>query len=337
MGLSLGHLYLISYILRHATLRQKPKGQGDRPPAPLGMTIRLWGGGEVILHVMNRLIEDRGDYVGLLFPLRTSFTECRLTEWLSLSHRLRFFFYSNPSERSLGTELAHHGLSMLLVDFKNAFNLTTLASLPAWYLDGGTIVEDTLVAGKGLELIMEDSPCCGLHVNIDKTKARQCGVSSYFMFRSRSQLAPGFLLGIHMETMVYRVHVSMLSNINILLCVITLLTYAILRISTGKEVDIELRGGSDKPLRPADMLLYSWDEALDLCVDLIEYSPLTQIWMTDFVYGCAMTDEAQRKTCQIRKFSLAQDIGARVVVHIFNRISFAIAKGVGAKIWLSMV
>ncbi|GKB78656.1 hypothetical protein Tco_0945551, partial [Tanacetum coccineum] len=29
---------------------------------------------------------------------------------------------------------------------------------------------------------------------------------------------------------------------------------------------------------------------------------------------------------RIRKFSMTQDIGARVVVHIFNRISFAIAK-----------
>nr|GFA50675.1 hypothetical protein [Tanacetum cinerariifolium] len=35
---------------------------------------------------------------------------------------------------------------------------------------------------------------------------------------------------------------------------------------------------------------------------------------------------------RIRKFSIAQDIMARVVVHIFNRISFAIAKGVGAHI-----
>ncbi|GJT31383.1 hypothetical protein Tco_0911658 [Tanacetum coccineum] len=30
---------------------------------------------------------------------------------------------------------------------------------------------------------------------------------------------------------------------------------------------------------------------------------------------------------RIRKFSIAQDIGARAAIHIFNRISFAIAKG----------
>ncbi|GJY18476.1 hypothetical protein Tco_1239124 [Tanacetum coccineum] len=34
---------------------------------------------------------------------------------------------------------------------------------------------------------------------------------------------------------------------------------------------------------------------------------------------------------RIRKFSLAQDIGTRPTVYIFNRISFAIAKGVGAR------
>ncbi|GJV73478.1 hypothetical protein Tco_1493473, partial [Tanacetum coccineum] len=35
------------------------------------------------------------------------------------------------------------------------------------------------------------------------------------------------------------------------------------RISTGKEIDIELGGGHDIPLRLADMLLYSWDGWLD--------------------------------------------------------------------------
>ncbi|GKC13367.1 hypothetical protein Tco_1010149, partial [Tanacetum coccineum] len=35
---------------------------------------------------------------------------------------------------------------------------------------------------------------------------------------------------------------------------------------------------------------------------------------------------------RIRKFSMAHDIRARAAVHIFNRISFAIAKRVGAQI-----
>ncbi|GJY48491.1 hypothetical protein Tco_0438447 [Tanacetum coccineum] len=82
-------------------------------------------------------------------------------------------------------------------------------------------------------------------------------------------------------------------------------------ISAGKEVDI--RG-------------------LDVCVDLTGSSPLTQTEMADFVPGQAVIDAAQRKRDtisllkQIRKFSMTRDIGARAAVHIFNRISFVIAK-----------
>ncbi|GKG34118.1 hypothetical protein Tco_0434277, partial [Tanacetum coccineum] len=35
---------------------------------------------------------------------------------------------------------------------------------------------------------------------------------------------------------------------------------------------------------------------------------------------------------RVQKFSMAQDIRACAAVHIFNRISFSIAKGVGAQI-----
>ncbi|GKF93753.1 hypothetical protein Tco_0283453, partial [Tanacetum coccineum] len=66
-------------------------------------------------------------------------------------------------------------------------------------------------------------------------------------------------------------------------------------ISAGKEVDIGLDGGSDKKLRPADMLLYSWDGGLDVCVDLTGSSPLTQTGMTDFAPGRVVTDAAHRK------------------------------------------
>ncbi|GJZ48481.1 reverse transcriptase domain-containing protein [Tanacetum coccineum] len=136
-------------------------------------------------------------------------------------------------------------------------------------------------------------------------------------------------------------------------------------ISAGKEVDIGLGGDGDKALRPADMLLYSWEGGLDVCVDFTGFSPLTQTGMTDFVPGRVVIDAAQRKRgkymtkCadigygflpfsfssfgelekdavtllkRVRKFSMAQDIGARAAVHIFNRISFSIAKGVGAQI-----
>ncbi|GJX30873.1 hypothetical protein Tco_0240728 [Tanacetum coccineum] len=56
-------------------------------------------------------------------------------------------------------------------------------------------------------------------------------------------------------------------------------------ISAGKEVDIGLGRGRDKPLRPADMLLFLWDKGLNVYVDLTSSSPLTQNEMIDFAPG----------------------------------------------------
>nr|GFD25687.1 ABC transporter A family member 9-like [Tanacetum cinerariifolium] len=133
----------------------------------------------------------------------------------------------------------------------------------------------------------------------------------------------------------------------------------------GKEADIGLGGGRDKLLRPANMLLYLWDRGIDVYVDLTGSSPLTQTGMVDFMPGRAVIEVAQRKRVKyeakcanigygflpfsfsslgelendavtllkrIRKFSLTRDIGARIAVHIFDRINFAIARGVGVHI-----
>ncbi|GKD22067.1 hypothetical protein Tco_1223770, partial [Tanacetum coccineum] len=87
--------------------------------------------------------------------------------------------------------------------------------------------------------------------------------------------------------------------------------------------------------------------------------------MTDFVSGRVVIDAAKRKRVKyeakcanigygflpfsfssfgeledyaiallkrIRKFSVTQDIGARAVVHIFSRVTFAIARGVRTQI-----
>ncbi|GKA53128.1 putative reverse transcriptase domain-containing protein [Tanacetum coccineum] len=106
-------------------------------------------------------------------------------------------------------------------------------------------------------------------------------------------------------------------------------------IIVGKEVDIGLDEGCDKPLRPADMLLYSWDEGLDVCVDLTGSSPLTQTGMADFVPGRAVIDVAQRGCGYLAEADPEVLLGsghwARVAVHIFNRISFTIAKEVEAQ------
>nr|GEV45610.1 reverse transcriptase domain-containing protein [Tanacetum cinerariifolium] len=140
-------------------------------------------------------------------------------------------------------------------------------------------------------------------------------------------------------------------------------------ISAAKEVDIGMDEGRDKPLRPTDMLLYLWDEGLDVRVDLTESSPLTQTEMTDFLPGLVVIDAAHHKRVKyetkcasirygflhfsfsslgeleegaiillkrIRKFFMTHDIEAHAAVHIFKKIDFAIAKGVGTQIisWL---
>ena len=136
-------------------------------------------------------------------------------------------------------------------------------------------------------------------------------------------------------------------------------------ISARKEVDIGLAGANDEALKPADVLLYSWDRGRDVCVDLTGSSPLTQSGLSHFIPWRAVADAAHRKRvkyearCQaigygfipfsfsslgelekeavallkrIQRFSSTHDIGARAAAHIFTRVGFAIARGVGAQI-----
>ncbi|XP_056699878.1 uncharacterized protein [Spinacia oleracea] len=136
-------------------------------------------------------------------------------------------------------------------------------------------------------------------------------------------------------------------------------------ISARKEVDVGLTSESDGALRPADILLYSWDGGLDVCVDLTGSSPMTQSGLSGFIPGRVVAVAAQRKQdkyaarCRalgygffpfsfssfgelekgavsllkrVQTYSRAQDIGARAAAHIFSRIGFAIARGVGAQI-----
>ncbi|GJZ18640.1 hypothetical protein Tco_0554763 [Tanacetum coccineum] len=104
------------------------------------------------------------------------------------------------------------------------------------------------------------------------------------------------------------------------------------RISVSKEIDIGLEGGCDKPLRLADMLLYSWDEGLDVyykakCATIgYGFLPFS------FSSIGELEEDAVTLLKRIRKFFMAQDIGKRVVVHIFNRIGFVVAKRVEAQI-----
>ncbi|GJZ46048.1 hypothetical protein Tco_0593644 [Tanacetum coccineum] len=127
----------------------------------LQFDVGVSGGSEAILYVVNRLIEGRGNDVGLSMflvdfknvfnlvdqeiMLREVLLRCpAISRWVELC-------YSNPTR-------FHYGEHTLWL------------CQGAWYLDDGIIVGDTLVVGKVLELIMEDGPRYGLHLNVDITE-----------------------------------------------------------------------------------------------------------------------------------------------------------------------
>ncbi|GJQ98617.1 hypothetical protein Tco_0009756 [Tanacetum coccineum] len=89
--------------------------------------------------------------------------------------------------------------------------------------------------------------------------------------------------------------------------IITLRLLPILHYNAGKKVDIGLGDGCDKSLCLADMLLYSWDGGLDVCVDLIGSSPLTQTGKVDFVPGRAVVDASHGK--RVKYEAKCADIG----------------------------
>ncbi|CAL1383473.1 unnamed protein product [Linum trigynum] len=57
-------------------------------------------------------------------------------------------------------------LHPLVCKIRDSFDL----SVQAWYLDDGTVVGDTLVVGKVLDMIMAKGPRAGLHLNVGKTE-----------------------------------------------------------------------------------------------------------------------------------------------------------------------
>ncbi|GJW41336.1 putative reverse transcriptase domain-containing protein [Tanacetum coccineum] len=150
-------------------------------------------GGEAIIHAINCLVEDRGDDVGLSMLLVDFQNAFNLVDRTIMLEEVRLrcpaisrwveFCYSSPARLyyeeyflwscqgvqqgdPLGPLLFSLVLHPLICKIRDSFNLF----LHAWYLDDGTIVGDTLVVGKVLELITEDGPRCGLHLNIDKTE-----------------------------------------------------------------------------------------------------------------------------------------------------------------------
>ena len=85
-------------------------------------------------------------------------------------------------------------------------------------------------------------------------------------------------------------------------------------ISARKEVDIGLSGERDKPLHPADMLFYSLDGGLDVCVHITGSLPLTQTDVVDFV----PIEVAQRK--RVKYEAKCADIGYDFLLFSFSSL-----------------
>ncbi|GKC05188.1 putative reverse transcriptase domain-containing protein, partial [Tanacetum coccineum] len=130
----------------------------------LQFSVRVLRGGEAILHVVNHLIEDRGDEAGLSMLL-VEFCYFTLARLYYGEHTLRSYQGVQQGD-PLGPLLFALVLHPLVSKIRDSFNL----SLQAWYLDDGTIIGDTLVVGEVLKVIIEDEPRRGLHLNVDKTK-----------------------------------------------------------------------------------------------------------------------------------------------------------------------
>ncbi|GJY56579.1 hypothetical protein Tco_0455694 [Tanacetum coccineum] len=205
-----------------------------------------------------------------------------------------------------------------------------------WYLDDGTIIGDTLVVLKALELIMEYEPNGPTSLDAALLSALERIVTAsrpgFVDWQWRLSILPFAFwgLGVYSATSgntfddalcipllsvskpfsacskvfmgdIYGDHaVSDVSIIGIkhrhnVVCDTLVDICFWSGILVGKEVDIGLGGGCDKPLRPANMLLYSCDEGLYVCVDLTGSSPLTQSRMVDFVPGRAVIDATHPK------------------------------------------
>nr|GEV30761.1 putative reverse transcriptase domain-containing protein [Tanacetum cinerariifolium] len=228
-----------------------------------------------------------------------------------------------------GMQKARHSVSSLSAHRFGSSCHHENAGEEAWYLDDGTIIGDNLVVGKVLELIMKDGPSCGLHLNVDKTK----------VFWPKEDSKGNVAYGIAFEDALCGFNVKIQTNL----------------LSNPTEID------APKLMKKVAETYLTHDERLDVYVDLTGSSPLTQTKMADFVSGRTVIDAAQCKRVKymdkcaaigygflpfsfsslgeleddvvallkrIQKFSMAQDIGARAVVHIFNMITFANVKEV---------
>ncbi|GKE45000.1 putative reverse transcriptase domain-containing protein, partial [Tanacetum coccineum] len=155
--------------------------------------VGVLGGCEAVLHSMNRLIEPKGNEVRLSMLLVDFKNAFNLVDRSVLLHETKAwclsiapwveFCYSQPARLyyddtilwscqgvQQGDPLGPLLFSLALHPLVYTINQSCELTLQAWYLDDGTIVGDTLMVAKALDIIRSDGPGRGLFLNIDKTE-----------------------------------------------------------------------------------------------------------------------------------------------------------------------
>ncbi|XP_026416496.1 uncharacterized protein LOC113311927 [Papaver somniferum] len=116
-------------------------------------------GGEAILHAANRLLETKASPKWVEFcyskPARLYYSDTTLSSAKGVQQ-------GDP----LGPLLFALALHPLVLQIAAQCTL----DMQAWYLDDGTIVGDTLEVAKALDIIQNEGPKRGLHLNVTKTE-----------------------------------------------------------------------------------------------------------------------------------------------------------------------
>ncbi|KAL8147610.1 hypothetical protein AgCh_005074 [Apium graveolens] len=242
--------------------------------------VGVSGGGEAILHAVNRLIEDRGHVAGVSMLLGVQQGDpLGLLLFTLVLHPLdgpQYGLHLNVVKTEVYWPKDDHRSRLAIV-----FPPNIARPLQGVKLLGGHVSVDSNFSS---ELVMK---------RVAKTICLWMSLSAQFLFDKalRSTLERIFTAsGPGVSDWKWR-----LATLPLSLGGLGPNSASYEWILVDKEVDIGLDGGLDKKLRPVDLLLYSWDMGLDVCVDLTRSSPLTKTGMSDFMAGQAVIDYAQRK------------------------------------------
>ncbi|GJR33713.1 hypothetical protein Tco_1209397 [Tanacetum coccineum] len=236
-------------------------------------------------------------------------------------------------------------LHPLIRKIRDSFGL----SFHALYLDDGTIVGDTVVVGNVLDLIMEDGP----RLYFTMRTCLPCFFESAqrsFDVALRISLERIVTLSFRFGDQIYGFLLFSFSSLGELEADAVTLLKRILKFSITQDI------GARAAIHIFNRISFAIAKAVGAQIDIgartvvqifnrikfviakgVKYeAKCANIGYSFLPFSFSSLEELEEDEVtslkRIRKFSIAQYIRACVIVHIFNRIGFAIAKGVRAQI-----